>query len=244
MAQKAKNSAVVLVRARESVRLAPATMGYSKLLEPDDYDPAKPMFKVDCHLSPAAIEATAATIAEHCYSKERLEKLREEMDNNGFKWKEPMDPKEWLGNKLKDPNERAVVQLPKLVLSTKAQFKSRSGELVTKDMACWDLKNNLLDLAGLKLGKGSVIQAVVHPNIFASKTVDSGTPQPKLDLVGVSVVKLVRFGGQRAPDEVDEEEIKAVLGETFDVDEDLSAYAVGASSPTPPANEANGGMDF
>lgn len=234
------NSAVVLHRVRATIALAPSTLGYSSLTDPDTYDPDKPAFKLNAHFSPPAIAQMAEIIAEKCYSAPELAKLREDMEGNGHKWKDPMDPADWLGQKLKEPKPAFPIQLPYLVIATRASFKGRDGAMVTKDMGCWDAKNTPLDLAACKLGRGSTIQAIVHPNVFFSKVI--GVPQPKLDLAGVRVLVLQRFGGQRPPEEVDVDDIKEVLGEI--AMDDLSAYAVGAGGPAQPPAHGDGEVTF
>jgi hypothetical protein len=154
--------------------------------------------------------------------------------------KDPQDPEAWLAGKLKAPKENARVNLPKLVIARKATYKDRQGVVQKASVGCWDSKNNALDLKKLRLGMGSMIQPIVNANLYISKLI--GFPQPKLDLVGVRVLKLQQFGGQRPPQETDEEAIREVLGEEFIVDENLSAFAAGAgdlpgTDPTPPSDD-------
>lgn len=230
--QKSANSAVIIQRSRASISLPPCTLGFASLTEPDTYDPEKPMFKLNAHLNPNGIEATKRIIQAECYDKQ-LEKLRAQMADNtnlkNFVSTEPQDPAAWLAGKLKEPKENAKVQLPYIVIGCKAKRKSRSGEEYTVEIGCWDSHNNPLDLKALKLGMGSIIEPVVNANLFISKLI--GFPQPKFDLVGVRVLKRVAWGGQRPPQETDEDAIKEVLGEEFEADEDLSAFAAGAALP-------------
>lgn len=252
MAAAKKNSSVVTVRAKETIALPPMTLGFSSLVKPDEYDPEKPTFKLNGHLTPEGIEAMKETIAEKVYTEKNVEKLREECAENGIKkMADPQDPEAWLEAKLKEPKENARLQLPHLVISNRAFF-NRNGERVQRTIGCWDANNRKLNLAKLRLGAGSVIQAIVYPNLFFSKII--GVPQPSLKLVGVRVLKLEQWGGQRAPEQADDEEIAAVMGEGFEYD-DLAAYAdTGRSDepdddddhdedegdPTPPADKAKG----
>lgn len=236
---KSTSSAVIIQRRRESVALPPCILGFSSLSEPDTYDPEKPMFKLNAHFSPKALDALKVLIQKEAIDF-NLEKLRADMaDNSNLKAlakAAAQDPEAWLAGKLKEPKEKSKVQLPYLVVACKATFKDRSGAIQTRSIGCWDGHNSPLDLKALKLGMGSHVQAVVNPNLFISKLI--GFPQPKLDLVGVRVLKLVRFGGQRPPEETDEEAIREVLGEEFQMDEDLSAYAAGGlPGAQPPAGE-------
>lgn len=224
--QKKSNSSVITVRAKKTIALAPATLGFASIVEPDTYDPDKPTFKLNYHLSPEGISALIEDIAEKVYTPEALEKLRAECEANGIKKVPgPQDPSAWLEAKLKEPKEAAKIQLPHLVISNRATYR-KNGEEVAREIACWDAKNKKLNLRRLKLGMGSVIQAVVYPNLFFSKII--GVPQPSLKLVGVRVLKLERFGGGAAPADTDEEAIKEVLGDNFAYD-DLAAYAEGGA---------------
>lgn len=234
-APKAKNSAVVSVRSSATTALPPVILGYSSLVDPDEYDPEKPVFKLNAHLEPACIEALVKAIAAKCYSSANLEKLKEACDENKLPWEDPQDASKWLGAKLKTPKEGFAIQLPYIIIATKAQYKNKQGEIVKKEMSCWDRKNVLLDLRSLKLGRGSVVQPVVRTNVYLSKLI--GFPQPKLDLVGVRVVKLVRFGGQQAPEETSDEDIQAILGDLA-LDDDLSQYAAGSAPKQPATGDA------
>lgn len=231
MAKPAKNTAVIVARRRDSTALPPCTLGFASLTEPDTYDPDKPLFKADGCFNPAGIAALATLVQKECIDA-NLEKLREEMASTkgmeGFVAIEPQTPEAWLAGKLKQPKENSRVPLPKLVISRKATYKDRSGEIVTRSIGCWDAHNRPLDLRALKLGMGSTVQLIVNANLYISKLI--GFPQPKFDLVGIRVLKLKQFGGQRPPTETDEDAIREVLGEEFQVDEDLSAFAAGASA--------------
>jgi hypothetical protein len=232
MAKPAKNTAVIVARRRDSVALPPCTLGFASLTEPDTYDPDKPLFKADACFNPAGIAALAILVQKECIDA-NLEKLREEMASTkgmeAFVGVEPQSPEAWLAGKLKQPKENARVPLPKLVVSRKATYQDRSGNTVTRDIGCWDAHNNPLNLKALKLGMGSTVQIVVNPNLYISKLI--GFPQPKFDLVGIRVLRLKQFGGQRPPTETDEDAIREVLGEEFVVDEDLSAFAAGSTLP-------------
>lgn len=226
MAAPKKNSAVVTVRAKKTIALPPCTLGFASLADPDTYDPEKPVFKANAHFTPEGIDALKDTIAEKVYTADTIKKLREEAEANGFKIsKDPQDPADWLEAKLKEPKETSKIQLPHLVISNAAQFMRR-GEVVKREISCWDHSNGVLDLKKLKLGMGSLVQLIVFPNLFFSKII--GVPQPSLKLVGVRVLQLKRFGGSMAPADTDDEAIKEVLGETFEYD-DLSAYMQGAA---------------
>lgn len=230
MAKPAKNTAVIVARRRDSVALPPCILGFGSLTEPDTYDPDKPLFKLDACYNPAGIAALAALVQKECIDA-NLEKLREEMASTkgmeAFVNVEPQTPEAWLAGKLKQPKDNSRVPLPKLVVSRKATYKDRSGEIVTRTIGCWDSHNKPLDLKALKLGMGSTIQPIVNANLYISKLI--GFPQPKFDLVGVRILQLKQFGGQRPPQETDEDAIREVLGEEFVVDEDLSAFAAGAT---------------
>lgn len=246
--KKKSNSSVVTVKASKSISLPAGPLGFSSLVDPDTYDPDKPTFKLNLHLSPEAIQQFHQIIAEKVYTDASLAKLREEAEENGIKWKEPQSAEDWLAAKLKDPRPNDQAQLPFLIVANKANYKNREGDIVQRKMACWDGNNRKLDLKKLRLGRGSIIQPVVYPNLFISKLI--GFPQPSLKLIGVKVLKLERFGGGGSQEvETDESAIKEVLGDAFEMD-DLAAFAAGgddheeddAPAPSDEADRLFGGQ--
>jgi hypothetical protein len=228
MAKPAKNSSVIVQRRRDSVALPPCILGFASLTEPDTYDPDKPMFKLDACYNPAGIAALKELVQKECIDA-NLDKLREEMaatkGAGGVRRKEP-SPRGVAGGQAQAAQGEAGSRCPSW--SSRARPPTRTaGRDQTAEIGCWDAHNNPLDLKALKLGMGSIIQPIVNANLFISKLI--GFPQPKFDLVGVRVLKLKQFGGQRPPQETDEDAIREVLGEEFVVDEDLSAFAAGAT---------------
>lgn len=240
MAAPKKNSSVVTARARATIALPPMTLGFNSLTEPDTFDPEKPTFKLNGHLTPAGITQMVETIEEKVYTEAALAKLAEEAAIGGMKLKEPMSPADWLEGKLKEPKENSRQPLPHIVISNKA-YTGPADKRKLREIACWDANNRKLNLKKLRLGAGSVIQAIVYPNLWASK-VAGGVPQPSLKLVGVRVLKLVQWGGNRAPDQADDEDIKAVMGEDFEYD-DLDAFAQGADDEPEDDDDDSGEQD-
>lgn len=229
MAAPAKSSAVIVVRSSKTVALPPSLLGYNELLDPDNYDPAKPKFKGNFHFTPKAITDLQTLIQAACVDG-LLEKLTAEFNeaNPKLKLKAPQSVEEWLEAKLKPAKDDPKTDwqaLPFLQVAMPATFKDKAGEVHTKEVACWDGKNNKLPLKRLKLGRGSTVQAIVTPSLFFSKLI--GFPQPTMKLVGVRVLKLVSWGsgGGQAP-ERDDEEIRNVMGQDFEMD-DLSMFAGG-----------------
>lgn len=227
-----KNSSVIVARSKRTIALPPATLGFASLVTPDTYDPQKPAFKANLHYTPAGIDALVDALQAQCIDA-NLAKLTEECEANKLKVGAPQDPRAWLEAKLKEPKENARVPLPHIVVMCRATFKDKQGDTQTKTLGCWDGHNRKLDLTKLRLGVGSVVQAVVHPNLFYSKLI--GFPQPSLQLAGIRVLKLVQWGGDAAPQETDEDAIREVMGADFDMDDDLSAFAAG--KPSGPASD-------
>lgn len=231
-----KGSSVIIIRAKKTIALPPCTLGFASLVEPDDYDPDKPAFKMNAHYNPPGLDALKEKIAANCYAPAALEKLEAEALAQGTipKGKTlagPQDVGAWLEAKLKEPKEKAKIQLPHIVILVKANRKNREGEVYQISLGCWDAHNRVLDLKALKLGMGSVVAPIVYPNVFFSKLI--GFPQPSLQLAGLRVLKRVTWSGGGAPPQEDDEDIRSVMGADFDVDEDLSAFAPGASTPEP-----------
>lgn len=244
-APQKKSSAVIVVRSSKTVALPPSLLGFNELTEPDRYDPDKPKFKGNFHFTPPAILDLAPLIQASCVDA-LIEKLTAEYKEANPKaaLKPVQDVGEWLEAKLKDAKEDAQTDwqaLPFLQVTMPATGK-RDGQIVPKEVACWDGKNNKLPLTKLRLGRGSTVQAVIRPALYFSKLI--GFPQPTMQLVGIRVLKLVQWGGagQQAP-ERDDEEIKNVLGADFAMD-DLSAYFGDDDAPAdPPEADAGDTVD-
>ena len=233
MADAKKKSAVVTIRAKKTIALAPGQMGFADLLTPRAFgtDPAK--FNLDYHMTPAALEANKLIVQAKCIDQFTAE-VQEAAKENGGSVKEAITPEEWFANQLKDPKPTGRIQLPFIKLRSPGFRTDRNtGEMIPLFMVAWDAENNLLDLASLKLAQGTILQPIVYPNMFASKP-SMWIPMPSLRLVGVRVLKAVQFGGGRgapAPD-LDDAAIKAVMGEDFDM-QNLSAFALGSGSDGP-----------
>lgn len=238
--KKKSNSSVVTVKASKSIALPAGPLGFSSLVEPDTYDPEKPTLKLNLHLSPEAIQQFHETIAQKVYTKEALAQLKLEAEENGIKWKDPQSAEDWLAAKLKDARDSDQSKFPFIIIANKANYKNREGDIVQRKVSAWDGNNRKLDLKKLRMARGSIIQPVVYPNLFISKLI--GFPQPSLKLIGVKVLKLERFGtGGSQEAETDEDAIKEVLGDAFEMD-DLAAFAAGddheEEAEAPAADEA------
>lgn len=241
MALPKKNTGVIVATAKHTIALPAGTLGFSKLVEPDEYDPDKPTFKLNVHYTGEAIEQLVEIVGEKVYTEEALARLWEEAIPAKYKKVDPQAPATWVEGKLKEPRDNDVVALPYIAVANRATYKTKDGEIKPRVIAAWDAANHKLDLKKLRLGKGSIIQPVVRPNIYINKLV--GIPQPSLKLVGIKVLKLIRWTGNGAGEvETDEEAIREVLGEEFAFD-DLAAYAAGAeeeeAEASPPSEEAD-----
>lgn len=224
MAAAKKKSSVVTVRAKDTIALPAAILGYSDLVKPYSFDgdEDEATFRANLHYAPPGIEALKRIIAEKVYTKATLDKLAEEAEENGLKMGKPQDPEAWLEAKLKEPAEKSPVKdLPFLLVANKATYKKK-GEIVERVISAWDQNNRVLPLDKLRLSAGSVIEAIVYPNVFLSKLI--GFPQPSLKLVGVRILQLKQYqSGGAAPADKDDKAIKEVLGEGF-VADDLSRF--------------------
>lgn len=235
MATKKKSSSVIVARAKKTIALPPCTLGFCHLETPDDYDPDKPQYKMNAHYDPKGIQAFIDMVGAKVLSEAALEKLAEEMvaGGAGKAKKPPVTAQDFVEDKLKEPKDKAKIQLPHIILGN-AAFYMKQGERTQRQISVWDAKNNVLDLKSLKLGMGSIVQPIVYPNLYYSKL--NGFAAPSLKLVGVRVLKLVKYGGQQAPSDTDDEAIRDVMGDGFEYD-DLSSFAEGAGDASPPAGD-------
>jgi len=242
-----KNSAVIVKRSRKTFAMPPATMGFASLIDPDTYDPDKPMFKVNLHYTPAGIEAVKQFLQEHC-----IDALFPDLQKDALEAKLPcvadisgcQSPEDFMEGKLKEPKEQSKIQLPFMQIGVKQMFKNKSQEQEARTIAFWDAKNNLLDGKAMKIGMGSIIQPIVYPNLYLSKQ-NGKDPRPSLQLVGIRVLKLESWGkGAAKPDAADDEAIREVMGADFDMDDDLSAFAAGSAKAAPAADEHDEDLPF
>lgn len=229
---KPKNAAVALVRSKKTIALPPCQLGFCSLVTPDGFDPDKPAFKANFHYADAAWPLLVEAVQKNCLDA-NLAKLQKDA---GFDLKDAISAEEWVSDKKKAPKEKSKIQLPYIVVMTKADYRDRDGNTVRREIVAWDRHNNVLDLKALRLGMESIVEPIVHANLFASKALRS-VPTPSLQLVGLRILKLVQFGGQSAPAETDEDAIREALGDDFLMDDDLSAYTKSAAK-APPAGAA------
>lgn len=226
-----KSSSVITYKPKDTIALPPMVLGYSNLIDPETFDPDKPKLTMNGHLTPAGIEAMKELVLSKVYTPAALDKLRAECAANNVKGvpDEPMSAEKWLESKLKEPKEGFAIQLPFLKLEnnyniTKFNRVTKEREKATRSIACWDGHNNKLNLAKLRLGRESVVEAIVYPNLYFAKI--GGVIAPSLKLVGIRVLELKQFMGNSQPSETSDEEIRNVLGRDIQA-EDLSAYALG-----------------
>lgn len=225
-----KASSVITFRAKDTIALTPMTLGYSNLIEPETFDPDKPKLTMNGHLTSEGIAAMVRTIEEKVYTEASLAALLKDCGENNVKGADKVRPaEEWLQAALKEPKEGFPIQLPYVKLGNALHyFRTLDGERVqqTRQIQAWDSHNRKLNLKRLMLGRGSVVQPIVFPNLYFSKVV--GSVQPSLKLVGVRILELIQFqrGSSNAPAEADSEEIAKVMGRAIET-ADLSAYLGG-----------------
>jgi hypothetical protein len=235
--KKPSAPAVILIRPNNTIALPPGPLGFNSLIEPESFQDGELKFKLNYHLTSEGIEALIQDVEEKVYSKANMDKLQAEFDEKGVtNPPAPRPAKDWLEGILRAPKENATdfFRLPCITVGTKAEYKDhKTGSMVRREIACWDAKNKKLNLAKLRLGRGSIIQPVVYPNVFyaGAKTIQGtsipATIMPSLRLVGVRVLKLERWGGAGSQAaEVTDAEIQNVMGADF-VYDDLDAYAEG-----------------
>lgn len=240
-AAKKSSSGVIAVRSKQLLITSPGTMGFANLVEPDDaFDALK--FNVQIHYSDDQQERLAAQIQEHAIDanwKTFLSEVSDKPEPKGG-WQKP-DAASWVDDHLKAPSERSRTQQPSIQWGNEAEFRNKAGQLQRKTMRAYDANNVLLDLPSLKLGMGSIVQAVLIPGLFISGLVKQ--PAPSFKLQGVRVLKLVQYGaGGGSLGEVSEEDM-ALLGEDVEV-ESLASYARKEEAPAPARKAARPATDF
>lgn len=224
-----KQGGIFVARSRQVMTTVPGLLGYSNLETPDTYDPDKPKFTLDLHMNEDQVDRFVDQVDEQCIGGMMAE-LRKEVTKGGKPESfaaalEPVSARRWVLDSLKQPKNDKPFPLPFMKLAGKAKGKNRDGEEYDKRLTVWDAANNILDLHALRLGRGSVIQAVVKPGLWISPLVKQ--PTPTLELTGLRVITLVQWGGGAVdPGTLDDRDLET-LGEDVAV-EDLSAFAAGS----------------
>lgn len=218
------------VYGRDLLTLPPGTMGYSSLVEPDEYD-GKKKFKLRVHYTPAAFALIEKRVQESCMDA-LVDKFADKAEEVGAasKLKDPVDVGVWLEEKQKAPSEKSRVQLPFLSIEVMSTKKNKAGDDEPRFIKAWDKDNNLLNLAKLRLGSGSIVQPIVTPFLWASQ-LSKWRVTPGLQLVGLRVLKLEQYGGTGGLGDLTDEDT-AVLEQDFEP-EVLSGYAQSQNKPAP-----------
>lgn len=224
------------VTARTLLATPPGILGFSSLLEPDQYSESdKPKFKLKWHYTPEAFKRFIALALADCFSEDLIDKLSEQMDG---KVPPMVKLEQYLTEHAKQPSEGDRVELPFFQFARPACFKNRDGEEVRAEIKAWDAENHLLDLKTLRMGVGSTVQVIVTPGLYCSKFSDNyGAPSFRLE--GVRILKLAQYGAGGAKLGELSEEDKALIEEGVEVD-NLSQYVRQPNKPTadhPPVME-------
>lgn len=225
------------VRQKGIMFLPAGTLGFSSLITPDTYE-GKIKFKLNLHLTQSQAEALADKLQNEVINP-AFDKLKEESGKDLSK----KSAAAWLEEALKEPKEKARIQLPMLGISCNADIKNRDGDITRQSVKAWDAKGTLLDMPSLHMGMGSIISvgvsaALWHGSLAVEKDAKKKPIKwwalPSLRLVGVRVLKLEQFGaGNTEVGEVSEEDLVGVE-EGFEA-EDLASFARQAEKPTPKA---------
>lgn len=220
MATKPKaggKAGIITVRLKKKTALAPCTLGYNNLVTPDDKF-GEPKYRALFHLSDKQMAHNIGIL--DAAGPELLDKWAEESGRAGT-----IDAETWLSGKLKDATENMQCQDQFMDIGLKALegVSKRTGRPYKIEPRAWDRKNQLLDLATLKLGAGSLVQPIVTIGIYTSSLAKE--PQFTLRLEGVRILKLVQWqGGGLAG--ISDEDLNLIDDE--ELDDDLSAFLQGA----------------
>lgn len=235
---KQASSGVLSARSKQAFLSAPGTMGFSNLTTPDDAF-NKLSFNVQMHFTDDQALRLIELVEQHSIKAVwpqflALMEAEKKPEPKGG-WAMP-SAQAWVEAHMKDPSERSRTQLPSIQFANEAEYKGQDGLMVRKTMHATDLKGNKLDIAKMKLGMGSTIQAVLMGGLFISGLVKQ--PQVTLKLQGIRVLKLVQYGGgQGAYGELSDEDL-SLVGDDFEP-EDLSGFAAGDTSQGPATRAAH-----
>jgi hypothetical protein len=240
-----KSSGVVAVRSKKLFITPPGPLGFHNLIEPDDaFDALK--FNAKIHFREEAQERLISLMESQVIGPlwdnlmEELEAAKRAEPKGG--WQKP-DARDWVEGHLKEPSEKSRVQLPSIQFANDAEYRDKDGKTQRKTMKAYDAKGGILSLPSLKLGMGSVVQAVLIPGLFAcAPLINRGQPTPSFKLQGVRVIQLVQYGaGGGGLGEIDDEDL-SMLGDDVEV-QDLGSYAKVADEDAP-KRQARPASDF
>lgn len=242
------------IRPKSVLMATPAgTLGFSVLITPDSkfVEPGKfPKFNLKLHLSEAAQERMAEKLQEMMDTL--IPKLEAEITKKNGKIKLPLkriSGAAYLEEQLKLPAEASRIQLPFMSFSCNSEKPLKDGGTERITIKAYSKDDAPLDLPALKMGMGSIVQVLLEPGVFVSaltedKTVKRrqgdpmvATAKPTLRLIGVRILKLEQYGpGAGKIEDLDDKDL-AGLDADFEA-EDLAAYAMGATSPSPAGRKA------
>lgn len=188
----------------------PGELSFSSLLKGDTKF-GESTFYVQVGYDEAGLERLSEILGKD--QEDLYKKFQEE---HSYKGKPPAAVQTWLEDKVQTPADPKYT--PTVKFAVKEEGKGRDGSTFNRTMTIWDVKNNILDLAKLKMGRGSIIQPVFKTGLYLTALIK--VPTLTLQLQGVRVLKLVQFGGKQALDAVDPTDV-----EGLDMDMDLGAFA-------------------
>lgn len=222
--KKKGSSGISTVKAKQVVATPAGVLHWNKLREPDEkFD----NFYADIKLSPEAIDMLHDRI-----HKATVEALHEKLEKEAGKSLKKCDFEGWFESKLKDASEKDKDKNKSFKCGKKAPKLNAKGEPIThKPIPLYDAKGNLLDPEAIDMSRarGSLVQLLFYPGMYTGPLL-KGAADPTVTLAGVRILKLELYeGGEPANvGEVSEEDL-AALDDSFQIDEDLSQYAKGAS---------------
>lgn len=205
-----------VVRNTKVTVMPPGKLSFSALLKPDDKF-GEGIFYANIEMDEQSLDKMATML------QAEIAKLYPQLKEEKPQAPEPVSINAWMQDQVKIGSG----DYPSFVkFKVKSEGKKKDGSIFNRTITIWDMKNNQLDLAKLRLGRGSVVQAVVKTGLFCTSLVK--VPTPSLQLVGLRILKLVQFGGNggMALDEVDADDV-----EGLDMDTDLGAFAK-SNTPT------------
>lgn len=224
---EAKKGKPIIARLTKTTSMPAGKLSFNALLKPDTTF-GDPTFYANVEYDEAGLDALAVKLKADI--ELLVPKFAEECEKQGKpKPPEVMSVTTWLEDHAKQPNDEKY--LPYVKFSVKADGKTRDGEVFHRSMVVWDAKNTKLDIAKLRMGRGSMVQPIIKTGLFMTSIVKE--PTPTLQLVGLRLLKLVQFGGDHIDD------FDPMDAEGLEIDDDLSAFASSTATHTPEAEETD-----
>lgn len=230
-APEKKSEGIVAVHPKQSIKGPPGEISYHNLVVPDEkYGKCT----ANIHFGEAGKEVLLRKMDEEVAKLMPL--LSEEAKRSDLVTPAALD---WWDESVKEPSEKMVekgqaLSFVRFGLKFMEGISKKTNKPYRIAPRAWDLKGNLLDIAALNIGWGTVAVPVLEVGLYIPAK-PKGVKEPmqpalSLKLIGVQIAKLKRFAGGMGALE-DDETMKLLGG--IELDADLTSFLAKSGKKAP-----------